>query len=372
MKKLLSVTFFCLTVHLLFAQTPLGAPNGIKLGGFPANTNYYSNNQFILFGDPGKSEDFIGYKNHTFYFMDSDGGGDTGNPNVVIGNRLSIGTTTLSHRLRVEGSSLLKGDVHFDISNWFSFERSSHPSFSDTKIRMSISGDGGLPGLRVLGSSDGGTNYSDILFLQEDGNVGIGVTGPSDRLEVQGAGFFHGRMKVGGSDLQLGIDGGRSVGSVGHQRALVHYTEDRLYINFEGDFEGGTVVEGGKMIIKGKTGIGTYDLGSHQLAVGGSIRAEEIKVESFTGGPDYVFDEDYQLSSLVEIEAYISENKHLPEVPSAREMEEDGFELAQMNMLLLKKIEELTLHLIDQNKRLEEQNEELNQLKKKVQKLEDQ
>jgi len=71
-------------------------------------------------------------------------------------------------------------------------------------------------------------------------------------------------------------------------------------------------------------------------------------------GPDYVFEEDYDLPTLAEIEAFITANKHLPEVPSAAEMEEEGIVLGDMNMLLLKKIEELTLHTIKQEKMIEE------------------
>ena len=85
-------------------------------------------------------------------------------------------------------------------------------------------------------------------------------------------------------------------------------------------------------------------------------------MESIAGGPDYVFEEGYDLSTLEEVEAYIKDNKHLPEVPSAKEMEENGIELAQMNMLLLKKIEELTLHLIEQNKLIHEQNRRIESL----------
>ena len=70
-------------------------------------------------------------------------------------------------------------------------------------------------------------------------------------------------------------------------------------------------------------------------------------------GPDYVFEPTYDLKPLAEIETYIKENKHLPEVPSAKEMEKNGVQLGEMNMLLLKKIEELTLHIIEQNKRIE-------------------
>ena len=79
--------------------------------------------------------------------------------------------------------------------------------------------------------------------------------------------------------------------------------------------------------------------------------------------PDYVFDPSYKLPSLEETEKYVRENRHLPEIPTDKEIERDGMSLNAMNMLLLKKVEELTLYMID----LKKENEEL---KKRFEKLE--
>ena len=92
----------------------------------------------------------------------------------------------------------------------------------------------------------------------------------------------------------------------------------------------------------------------------GTIHSKEVRVDLNVPGPDYVFEEDYDLPTLKSLQSYIQENKHLPEVPSAKEMERDGIDLGVMNMLLLKKVEELTLHLI-------EQNEEVNRMKELLQ-----
>lgn len=89
----------------------------------------------------------------------------------------------------------------------------------------------------------------------------------------------------------------------------------------------------------------------HELYVDGSIGAEEIVIE-VVNAPDYVFEEDYDLKSLQEVRKHISDMGHLPEVPSALEMEENGISLSEMNMLLLKKIEELTLYILDQEERI--------------------
>jgi hypothetical protein len=104
-------------------------------------------------------------------------------------------------------------------------------------------------------------------------------------------------------------------------------------------------------INKGNVGIGTI-APDEKLTVKGKIHTQEVRVDmSGPLVPDYVFAEDYKLKSLSEIENYIKQNKHLPEIPSAGEIEKNGLMLAEMNMNLLKKIEELTLYIIQQEKK---------------------
>ena len=104
-------------------------------------------------------------------------------------------------------------------------------------------------------------------------------------------------------------------------------------------------------------GIGTT-APDEKLTVKGKIHTQEVRVDmSGPLVPDYVFSEDYKLKSLQEVEDYIKENKHLPEIPSAQEIEKNGLMLAEMNMNLLKKIEELTLYIIEMKKENVNQNE---------------
>lgn len=102
----------------------------------------------------------------------------------------------------------------------------------------------------------------------------------------------------------------------------------------------------------GNVGVGTTSP-NERLTVNGTIYGKEVKVDLSVPGPDYVFDEHYNLVSLDEIKAYIEKNKHLPEVPSAKEMEANGIRLSEMNMILLKKVEELTLHIIELKEEVE-------------------
>ena len=96
----------------------------------------------------------------------------------------------------------------------------------------------------------------------------------------------------------------------------------------------------------GNIGVGT-DNPMSKLAIEGQVRSTEVKVLSDIAAPDYVFKSDYNLRSLDEVEAYINENSHLPEIPSAAEFAENGIDLGKMSFDLLKKVEELTLYMID-------------------------
>lgn len=127
----------------------------------------------------------------------------------------------------------------------------------------------------------------------------------------------------------------------------------------------GTLAERMRITKNGNVGIGTLSTGTHKLAVEGSIGARLVKVEA-TSWPDYVFEKEYILSSLEDLERFILLNKHLPEIPSAKEVVEEGIDLGAMNSKLLQKIEELTLYLIEQNKQLKAQLSRVSKLEKEL------
>ncbi len=125
-------------------------------------------------------------------------------------------------------------------------------------------------------------------------------------------------------------------------------------------------------------GIGT-STPAYRLDVAGIIRAHEVLVElppppggGGGGNPqmqDVVFEDDYKLRPLAEVDSFIQAHKHLPEIPSAKEVEEKGLGVVDMQMRLLRKVEELTLYLISQEKTLKAQSEELTRLKAKLHSL---
>lgn len=114
--------------------------------------------------------------------------------------------------------------------------------------------------------------------------------------------------------------------------------------------------------VLGKVGIGTDDPQA-DLAVNGDILAKQIRVKTDIAVPDYVFEPGYKMNTLEQIEEFVTKHKHLPEIPSAKEIETQGLDVAEMNLLLLKKMEEMTLQMIQMNKLLLKQAEEIKELK---------
>jgi hypothetical protein len=211
----------------------------------------------------------------------------------------------------------------------------------------------------------------DQVYLSiNGGNVGIGTATPLERLELKsgnlkldeaaGGGigniFFGGRSYLGENGLRIFYTGGNSFID-----AKAPNNASGLIFRLD-NVNGGT--ERMRINTDGNVGIGTNAPSSFRLAVAGKIGAwGEVRV--FTTGslfPDYVFAPTYRLMPLPEVEKYVKENQHLPEVPSAKEIEKEGMSLNEMNLILLKKVEELTLHLIEMEKRVKEQEQRIREL----------
>ena len=117
----------------------------------------------------------------------------------------------------------------------------------------------------------------------------------------------------------------------------------------------------------GNVGIGVTNP-TEKLEVNGTVRAKKVIVEP-EEWPDFVFEKDYKLLTISEIEAHIETHGHLPGIPSATEATANGVNLAEINAKLLQKVEELTLYIIEQSKRLKIQKEKILSLKEKMDKL---
>ncbi len=119
----------------------------------------------------------------------------------------------------------------------------------------------------------------------------------------------------------------------------------------------------------GNVGIGTTDPGTYKLAVNGKIHTKEVKVD-LDGWADYVFTEDYPLPTLEEVKRHILDKGHLVNVPSTADVVKNGIELGEMDRVLLAKIEELTLYILEQDKNQKQQNRLQNNLEERIELLE--
>jgi hypothetical protein len=120
------------------------------------------------------------------------------------------------------------------------------------------------------------------------------------------------------------------------------------------------VIEPNGNVLIGKTGQANT---TYKLDVNGSIRSNEVVVN--VDGSDFVFEEEYELRNLAAVEQYIKQHKHLPDIAPATEMQQNGLALGQMDMKLLQKVEELTLYLIEQNKKIEAMEQKIKELEEK-------
>lgn len=152
---------------------------------------------------------------------------------------------------------------------------------------------------------------------------------------------------------------GRSSDGILHLMAGTH--DGSIYLNYNKNGNIYLANQGGNV------GIGTLNTGNWKLSVNGNIRAKEIKVE--TGWSDFVFYDSYKLPTLKEVEEHIKEKGHLQGIPSAKEVEENGIFLGEMDAKLLQKIEELTLYTIQQEKEIARQSKEIEALKSLNKKL---
>jgi len=313
------------------------------------------------------------------------------NPVIATNNWVGVGTTNPNYLFEVKAQTA-PISYNFDEVAGFTNDRNS-------VVTIASEGTGGNPRNAVLhfkemiqqtswimgiaGNDQGQFKIANVpifglsagvkLTILQNGHVGIGTETPARKLSVKGnstSGSVIGEFRnLNNSVLDIvteGNDGNSiirflnnsgdawSIGNDGSNDAF------KIADRISDDFGGGVHFT---ILQNGNVGIGTKTPQS-KLAVDGTICAKEVKVALSGNGcwPDYVFASDYQLQSLESLKIFIEKERHLPGIPSANEIEEDGVELGALNVLLVQKIEELTLYMLamkEQNDALIKESKEL-------------
>jgi hypothetical protein len=234
--------------------------------------------------------------------------------------------------------------------------------FTVRQIGIGISQEGGAAGAQIGLYATSVSAYvqthtaHDLLFATNNGSASMTLKNVTGNLQIGSTGS-NARLSVTRGNSTSAFDGTAAFYGTTHISHFNYGTAEDTYIR------GGK--DNGRVFLAdnagGAVGIGTTNTAGYKLAVNGSARAKEVVVE--TGWADYVFDEAYKLKDLNEVENFIKQNKHLPNIPSASEIETNGLKVGETQKRMMEKIEELTLYIIQLKKEMDALKASINQQK---------
>lgn len=254
----------------------------------------------------------------------------------------------------------------------FSFiTKAQYISNSTTRTTSTLTHDGNL---RIGVSYDATSRSRNVLNIGDGDYVKIGEWEADDELSFKAKRFRF----TGANNMSFPVDFNISFGPTneGANRLRIGCNGLHSYIDYKENLYFRADVNSNSALAlygNGSVGIGFatgYVAGhnmtqGYKLAVYGGIICQEVKVVAGLPWSDFVFADDYELKSLQDVESFIKKNKHLPDVPSEKEVNDKGVNLGEMDAILLQKIEERTLYLIEQNKRIDALEKENKMLKSK-------
>ncbi len=311
----------------------VGALAGNNIGGVPTLS-------YLFIGDSYSDNAFRIYPDKRVFF---DG-------------NVGIGITTPAYKFEVKntrGASRIVSSVRNTAGNLIAF--TYEDATNDGKFYLRRDGET----TNYLMLSANGDSYLN------GGNVGIGTSSPDTKLDITANGanglVLNQDLAASGNSSRLFLKSSVESFTIFNNQGKLQFRSDAIVGNSSGTVR--MVLDG-----NGNVGIGTTNPGTYKLAVEGKIGAHEVVVTT-DGWADFVFEDDYNLMPLQELDSYIKENKHLPEIPTTEEVEQNGISVGEMNAKLLQKIEELTLYIIELNKENKEQKQINSYLKSEIEEL---
>ena len=258
------------------------------------------------------------------------------------------------YRARAGSTAVIAGD-RIGVINSLAFDGTSYINAASIGFDVDgTPGAGNMPSrISFKTTPDGSATRVERMRIDNQGNVGIGTTNPSSKLYVNNGSLIvskNGTTWSSNAALLAAANSGKYV-SLAADGGYAMWVQDSTASN--------------KIVFNaGNVGIGTTNP-TEKLLVVGNIRVSNgsfIDDGTTLNAPDYVFEEDYGLMSLNQLQAYIESEKHLPNIPSAADIKENGLNVSQFQMKLLEKIEELTLHTLAQQEQIEAQQSKIESL----------